>query len=106
MALSPRGTDRGIAIVQPAVQAFGDRQVVLQGLIYLRNLALMLLVGGRLRLRLGTFHHQMHHRFFECNYGGLEIPWDKWMGSFHDGSAESYRQFLQQRKLKAQRAGG
>jgi sterol desaturase/sphingolipid hydroxylase (fatty acid hydroxylase superfamily) len=64
------------------------------------------LAGGRMRLRLGTFHHQMHHRFFECNYGGLEIPWDRWMGSFHDGTEESHRQFLQRRKLKAQRAQG
>jgi sterol desaturase/sphingolipid hydroxylase (fatty acid hydroxylase superfamily) len=64
------------------------------------------LIGGRLRLRLGTFHHQMHHRFFECNYGGLEIPWDRWMGSFHDGTAESHQQFLQRRKLKAQQAQG
>ena len=65
-----------------------------------------LLIRGRIRLRLGTFHHQMHHRFFECNYGGLEIPWDKWMGSFHDGSTESHQQFLQRRKLKAQQSQG
>jgi len=64
------------------------------------------LIGGRIRLRLGTFHHQMHHRFFECNYGGLEIPWDRWMGSFHDGTAESQQQFLQRRKLNAQGAQG
>ena len=35
------------------------------------------------RLKLGTFHHQMHHRYFECNYGSLEIPWDEIFGSFH-----------------------
>jgi len=64
------------------------------------------LIGGRIRLRLGTFHHQMHHRFFECNYGGLEIPWDRWMGSFHDGTAESHQQFLQRRKLNARGAQG
>ncbi len=29
-------------------------------------------------LSLGTFHHQMHHRFVHCNYGGLEFPWDKY----------------------------
>ena len=65
-----------------------------------------LIVKDKNRLALGTFHHQMHHRYFECNYGGLEIPWDKWMGSFHDGTAESHQQFLQQRKLKAARANG
>jgi lathosterol oxidase len=38
------------------------------------------------RLNLGTFHHQMHYRYFECNYGSLEISWDKFFGSFHDGT--------------------
>ncbi len=65
-----------------------------------------LVFGGKNRLALGTFHHQMHHRFFECNYGGLEIPCDKWAGSFHDGTPESHQQFLQRRKLKAQQAHG
>ena len=59
------------------------------------------LAKGKLRLALGTFHHQIHHRFFECNYGGLEIPCDRWAGSFNDGSAESHQQFLNKRKLKA-----
>lgn len=42
--------------------------------------------GGRKRIHLGNFHHQMHHRYFECNYGTLEVPWDTWFGTFHDGS--------------------
>lgn len=57
-----------------------------------------LVVGGKLKLALGTFHHQIHHRFFECNYGGLEIPCDKWAGSFNDGSPESHQQFLARRR--------
>ena len=61
-------------------------------------------VDGKKRLALGTFHHQMHHRFFECNYGGLEIPCDKWAGSFNDGTAESHQQFVANRKLKSQSA--
>ena len=43
-------------------------------------------IGGRKRVQMGTFHHQMHHRFFECNYGSLEMPWDKAFGTFHDGT--------------------
>lgn len=35
------------------------------------------------------FHHQLHHRFFECNYGNPDAPWDKWLGSLHDGSDEA-----------------
>ena len=42
--------------------------------------------GGRKRLHLGNFHHQIHHRYFECNYGTLEVPWDSWFGTFHDGT--------------------
>jgi len=53
---------------------------------------------GEVRLALGTFHHQIHHRFFECNYGGLEIPWDKWMGSFNDGTEESHQRFMERRR--------
>ena len=49
-------------------------------------------------LSLGTFHHQLHHRYFECNYGGLEIPWDKWFGSFHDGTVVSHQRFKDRRK--------
>lgn len=41
---------------------------------------------GTKRLHLGNFHHQMHHRYFEVNYGTLEIPWDVLFGTFHDGS--------------------
>jgi len=37
------------------------------------------------------FHHQLHHRFFECNYGNVDIPWDRWFGSYHDGSDEATR---------------
>lgn len=57
-----------------------------------------IVVNGKVALGLGTFHHQMHHRFFTCNYGGLEIPWDKWTGSFHDGTPESHQAFLSKRK--------
>ncbi len=51
-------------------------------------------------LPLGTFHHQLHHRYFDCNYGGLETPWDQWTGSFHDGTEQSHQQFLARRRGK------
>jgi Delta7-sterol 5-desaturase len=41
------------------------------------------------RVHLGMFHHQIHHRYFECNYGNLDVPWDKFFGSFHDGTPEA-----------------
>ena len=49
-----------------------------------------LLVKDRKQLALGTFHHQMHHRYFEVNYGNLEMPWDKWFGTFHDGTVAAH----------------
>lgn len=44
---------------------------------------------GAKRLHLGNFHHQMHHRFFEVNYGTLDVPWDKVFGTFDDGTPEA-----------------
>jgi sterol desaturase/sphingolipid hydroxylase (fatty acid hydroxylase superfamily) len=40
----------------------------------------------------------MHHRYFECNYGSLEIPWDKFFGSFHDGTTEADKLMKERRK--------
>lgn len=31
----------------------------------------------------GQFHY-LHHRFFECNYGSVSLPIDKWLGTFTD----------------------
>lgn len=56
-----------------------------------------LVVKDKNRLKLGTFHHQMHHRYFECNYGSLEVPWDKLFGSFHDGTVEADQRIKERR---------
>ncbi|MBT3466235.1 MAG: sterol desaturase family protein [Rhodobacteraceae bacterium] len=45
-----------------------------------------LLIKDKRKLALGTFYHQLHHRYYECNYGNQEMPWDRWFGTFHDGS--------------------
>ena len=63
-----------------------------------------LLVKDKNRLALGTFHHQMHHRYFECNYGNLEVPLDKWFGSFHDGTEESHQKMKERRRKIQARA--
>lgn len=57
-----------------------------------------LLIKDQNRLALGTFHHQMHHRYFECNYGSLEVPFDKWFGTFHDGTLEANERMQERRK--------
>jgi len=28
----------------------------------------------------------VHHRYFDCNYGSLDVPWDRFFGTFHDGT--------------------
>lgn len=57
-----------------------------------------LLVRDKRRLALGTFYHTLHHRFFECNYGNQEMPWDRWFGTFHDGSDEATAQTRARKK--------
>ena len=32
--------------------------------------------------------HYLHHKYFEVNYGDGLIPFDKWFGTWHDGSSE------------------
>lgn len=63
-----------------------------------------MVVQDKTRLALGTFHHQMHHRYFECNYGNLEVPWDKWFGSFHDGTEVSHERMKARRQRLARKA--
>lgn len=53
-------------------------------LAQLQQPALLVIKGKRI-LRLGDFFHQLHHRFYECNYGTAEIGMDRLHNSFHDG---------------------
>lgn len=57
-----------------------------------------LLVKDRSVVDAADFHHQLHHRFFECNYGTVDAPWDRWFGSYHDGSDEATVRVREQRK--------
>ena len=58
-----------------------------------------LLVKDKRRLALGTFYHQLHHRYYECNYGNQEMPWDRWFGTFHDGSTERTAEVRARKKV-------
>ncbi len=64
-----------------------------------------LVVKGKPALELGNFFHQLHRRYFDCNYGNPHVPLDKWLGSFHDGSPEATAR-LRQRQLKLRRSSG
>lgn len=53
-------------------------------------------IGG---VEVGDFFHQLHHRFFDCNYGTYETPWDQWFGTFHDGTDEG-NELIKERRRK------
>ncbi|WP_299165328.1 sterol desaturase family protein [uncultured Tateyamaria sp.] len=48
-----------------------------------------LVVNETPQMRMGVFFHQLHHRYFECNYGTVEMPWDRWFGSYHNGTGQA-----------------
>ncbi len=48
-----------------------------------------LVIAKKNKVPLGHFDHQLHHRYFECNYGTFESPCDKWFNTFHDGTPEA-----------------
>ena len=52
-----------------------------------------LVVKGKRVLAIGYFHHQLHHRYFRCNYGSDDVPLDDWTGSFHDGTRDATSRF-------------
>jgi sterol desaturase/sphingolipid hydroxylase (fatty acid hydroxylase superfamily) len=56
------------------------------------------LSNGR-KFLLGDFYHQLHHKFFDCNYGTWETPWDKWFNTFHNGTSEG-DQLVRNRRRK------
>ena len=47
---------------------------------------LILNSNSKAALPCASYFHYLHHKYFECNYGELTIPLDKWFGSFHDGT--------------------
>ena len=58
-----------------------------------------LVFKGKKVANTGRFHHQLHHRFFECNYGNAEMPWDRWFGTFNDGSDDAMKEIRKNRLL-------
>ena len=57
-----------------------------------------LLIKDKRKLALGTFYHQLHHRYYECNYGNQEMPWDRLFRTFHDGSDEGTKETRSRKK--------
>jgi len=57
-----------------------------------------LLIKDKTVTEAADFHHQLHHKYFECNYGTVEMPWDRWFGSVHDGSEEATHAVKERRR--------
>jgi len=53
----------------------------------------------------GDYFHNLHHRYFEVNYGMLLLPLDKWLGTFHDGSQQAH-EIMKDRRRKSAEADG
>ena len=51
-----------------------------------------------------AYIHCLHHKYFEVNYGDGLIPFDKWFGTFHDGSRESEARMRARYQKPKQRA--
>jgi sterol desaturase/sphingolipid hydroxylase (fatty acid hydroxylase superfamily) len=47
-------------------------------------------VGDDSAINTGCLNHYLHHKYFEVNYADGAIPFDRWFGSFHDGSPEAH----------------
>ena len=63
------------AAITPAQSHSGfDRVVIIDGV----------------EIKTGDFFHYLHHKYFECNYGGDgPVPLDKMFGTFHDGTKQA-----------------
>ena len=59
-------------------------------------------IGDGASLHGGDYFHNLHHRYFEVNYGMLLLPLDKWFGTFHDGSAEAHEQMKGRRRASTE----
>ena len=45
--------------------------------------------GEETALDTHSYIHYLHHKYFEVNYGDGLIPFDKWFGTWHDGTKEA-----------------
>jgi lathosterol oxidase len=56
---------------------------------------------GKTRVTAGDWYHQLHHQYFNFNYGNILTPFDRLFGSWHDGTPESLR--IQKNRLRNKR---
>ena len=61
-----------------------------------------LLFKGRPVILLGDFFHQLHHRFYNCNYGNRFVPLDEWFGTHHDGTPEAMARIRKRQRARSE----
>ena len=57
----------------------------------------------------GDYFHQLHHAHFDCNYGAMHVPIDKWLGTYAGSSADVkkiWKEVKKKRTAKAAVAAG
>ena len=59
---------------------------------------------GKPLIYLTSFHHQLHHRHLDCNYGNLLCPVDRWFDCDHDGSSEGMAGVRRRQRARAEAA--
>lgn len=60
-----------------------------------------IVVNGKVEIDLATYMHYLHHRYFEVNYGGDgSVPFDRWFGTWHNGTAEAHAAMNERFKKK------
>ncbi len=47
------------------------------------------MMGKDFSLDGSSYFHYLHHKHFECNYGGSLVPLDRLFGTYHDGTVEA-----------------
>ena len=58
-------------------------------------------LGDKIKFKTGDWYHQLHHQYFDLNYGNTPTPFDKIFGSWHDGSKDSLR--AQKQRMRERR---
>ncbi|MDD9884114.1 MAG: sterol desaturase family protein [Gammaproteobacteria bacterium] len=53
---------------------------------------------GAFSLPAGAYHHQLHHRHFDINYGNPRAPMDALFGTWHNGGETAQAQLLARRR--------
>ena len=57
-------------------------------------------LNEEVKIDAASYFHQLHHRYFECNYGEPDIPFDHWFGTSHDGSQEAHEKMRAKRRSR------